>query len=233
MKRILGTVAALAGVLAFGTSSHAALITYDVSGATTVQTVSSFAPPPGYFTTPVSSGSSLTLNNDANGDSITGDYTIDSSTLNVNSVTNIGGGAIVITTAVVASFTGGAGTLSGSDILWSAPAAFIATGTLVCTGPQCGVIGLTAGATYPISVLNTIASADPVPNPVLGTWNLSADLSQILSSDPAVTGVFNAASPAGEGVPYSWYSFRSVPEPGSLALVLLGLGGLALRSRKA
>jgi hypothetical protein len=40
------------------------------------------------------------------------------------------------------------------------------------------------------------------------------------------------------GLPAQWYTFGStdlghLPEPGAFALVLLGIGGLALRSRKA
>src|SRR5258706_3111436 len=71
MNRILGTVVALAAVLAFGTVSHAAPITFNLAGST-LQTGSSLAPPPGYFTTPFSPGSSLTINPDTNGDGLTG-----------------------------------------------------------------------------------------------------------------------------------------------------------------
>ena len=57
MKRIIGTVVALAAVLAFGTVSSAAVIVFDVSGTGSVNTVSQFAPaPPGYFITPFCAG---------------------------------------------------------------------------------------------------------------------------------------------------------------------------------
>src|SRR5258706_4267994 len=92
MNRILGTVVALAAVLAFGTVSHAAPLTFDLTGSV-LQTGSSLAPPPGYFTTPFSPGSSLTINPDTNGDGIigqAGDVSLVGGTLVINGITNLG-----------------------------------------------------------------------------------------------------------------------------------------------
>jgi hypothetical protein len=232
MKRILGTVVAIAGVLAFSTLASAAPYSFNVSGSGAAVTVSTVATVPcgggtpgNCFTTPFSAGSSINLD-------ITGGVaTITSGTLEIDSVTNIFGGAIVVTTDVTATISGGLGTLSGDDILWTSPASYTTVGTFSCTG-SCGAAGLPTGGPFPISAL---FAANTSVNPVgLGTWDLDASLSNILGSTRAVTSFTTAT-----GIRASWLLFgpsdlgHIVPEPGSAALVLLGLGALALRARKA
>lgn len=242
MKRIMTTVVALAAVLGISTAANAVSYNYDISGAAgSVVTVSSFASTPctGYpvsafcFTNPLSAGSSLDLD-------ITGGVaTIINGTANIDTVTPLFGGIITITTDVVGTISGGTGTLVGDDILWTAPAAYSALGTLVCTdlglSTNCGTLGLVAGTIYPISVLNTLGNTSTVSALDLGIWDLSADLSTINGTTRAVTSTSNVAP----NLPAGWLylgadnGFYAAPEPGSLALVLLGLGGLALRARKA
>lgn len=234
MKRILATVAALVGVLAFGTPSHAALITYDLTGTSSVQTVSQFAPvPPGYFTTLFSAGSYMTINTDANGDLVEGDVSNFGGVFNIIGTTPLGALGSISTDVVVTAY-GGGGTLSGSQILWSTPVGLNSTGTFSCAGAICGIFGLTPGAPYPIAGLAALTGAVPV-NPVdFGTWTLAGDLSSILSSTNAVITLGGPTPPPGPGLPSQWYTFAGpqlVPEPGVLALMVLGLGALALRRR--
>ena len=233
MKRIIGTAVALAAVLAFGTVSSAAVIVFDVSGTGSVETVSQFAPnPPGFFITPFSAGSSVTVD-------ITGGVaTLTGSTLNIIGSTPLGAlGSI--NTNVVASVSGATGALVGSDILWSTPGAISATGTFDCTGAICGIFGLTQGTLYPIAGLAALTGATPLTSSPLGTWDLNASLDTILGSTRQVITLGGPNPPPGPGLPSQWYLFGSadlgfpVPEPGMLVLVALGLGALSLRTRKA
>ncbi len=242
MKRILGTVVAIAGVLALSSLASAAPITYDVSGQTRTYTVSSFATtacPSGLagncFTTSSLAGSSITLEYDANGDTYSGDVTITSGTLYFDNLTSIIGGTVNIHTLGSSSISGGLGTLTGDDIVWTQPAAFTTTGILECSGANCAALQLTPGVQYPIAVLNQLGNASGINPIVLGTWDLDAGLANILGSTLAVTNVSNVApGPATGALTFGPVSLgRTVPEPGSAALVLLGLGALALRSRKA
>jgi len=259
MKRILGTVAAFAAVLAFGTVSRAAILTFDVSGVGgggdtstgcgqtsggCLQTGSTLAPPPGWFTTGFATGSTVTINNDTNGNGIIGehgDVSFLTGSLHIAGTTNLGVYGTFISDVTVA-LSGGQGTqndtgaLGPDDIRWfsSVGTSTASAGTFGCTGAICGLLGITEGTVYDIAVYNAFVATQGVTavNPInLGWWHILGG--NIVASSMAVTGV-TATSPA------SWYLFGNanmgpapVPEPGTLALLLLGIGGLALRSRKA
>jgi hypothetical protein len=223
MKRILATVAALAGVLAFGSTSYAALITYDLTGTGTVTTVGTSV-----VTVPFSAGSYVTINDDANGDSITGDTALFGGVYQIDSTTVLSGGlGTIVTDVTVTAYAGGLGTLSGNQILWSTGVFHDATGFFTCTGPICGSLGLPTGVPIPIAYLGLSLGQIPQQPALYGTWTLAADLSSIVSSTNAVT-----AKNAG-GADVQWYNFAGVrvPEPSAIALMVLGLGALALRRR--
>jgi hypothetical protein len=232
MKRIIGTVVALAAVLAFGTVSSAAPIVFNVSGTGSVNTVSQFAPaPPGYFITPFSPGSSVTV------DITGGAATLTTGTLLINAVTPLGALGTIHTDVSVA-LSGATGALVGDDILWFTPVNAVASGTFDCTGAICGIFGLTQGTLYPIAGLSALTGATPVNPSNLGIWDLNASLDTILGSNRNVITLGGPNPPPGPGLPSQWYLFGSgdlgfVPEPGALVLVALGLGALSLRSRKA
>jgi hypothetical protein len=255
MKRILGTVVALAGVLGFSTISSAAIINFDISGTGSVDTVSQFAPsPPGFFTTPFNPGSTVQINTDRNGDSVTGDVALVSGTLNINATTPLGALGTIVTNVVV-SLAGGTGTLTGQTIMWdlTGPTYIVgANGVFHCTGAICGILQfpagfnppfppgpLTPGFDYPIAGLSLLTGAQNVNPIILGEWDLDAGLANILASSRATNSLGGPTPPPGPGLPGQWYLFgtgdlgHTIPEPGAFALVLLGISGLALRSRKA
>jgi hypothetical protein len=213
-------------------------MTFDLSGASTFNTASTLAPtPPGYFISPLSAGSNISINTDTNGNGILGeasDVSVTGGTLYLNSVTNLGAYGTFLS-SVTTHVSGGTGTLSGSNILWDAtPGTNFDTdpsSTFGCTGAICGLLGITEGVVYPISVYQAFTASQgvtPVNPAALGTWALTG--TGFAATGIAIVGV--VGTPPG---PAQWYLFAgsTVPEPGTFALVLLGLGGLALRSRKA
>ena len=250
MKRILGTVAAL-GVLGYSALAGAAQITFTLGTNATVNSVSSFAGdptlPPGstgvdpllgpYFIGPSTSGS-LTI--DITGNAVT----LVGGTLQFDLVTPLGSLGN-IESHVVATASGGVGTLSGDSILWDMSGApgtgtfWNATGTWTCHGVNlCNAFGLPADpTTLPIGTLGLFVGTTSVAPTLLGIWNLDPTHTSILGTTRNTIAI-NSPDSGNPGQIAQWYSFGGsdlghLPEPGSFALVLLGLGGLALRGRKA
>jgi len=264
MKRILGMVVATAAVLAYSSAASAALVTFDVSGVTGTWSRSGDAnaavPGPPNFGGPcgatglgsTTSGSSLNCFRYAfeAGSSVTVDITgsavtMVGGTLNVHAITPIVFGTIVLETLGsttiygATAFTPAAiGTLTGDSILWSTNANVSSTGTITCTGPNCGLISLPPGFPVPLQpTLAGLTNTTPVTALLLGQWDLNALHTAITASTTAVTAWSNVAEDGNRR--QAAFTFGPtllglpVPEPGAAALVLLGLGALAVRSRKA
>jgi hypothetical protein len=197
--------------------------------------------------------SSITINTDLNGDGIEGqpnDVGMVGGTLFFDLFTTIGALGD-LETHTHTTISGGVGTLVGDQILWDVSGApgtgtFYATdGTWRCVGEGlCVAIGLppgtTVGPNLPIASLQGVTGTVTVAPTLLGMWQLNAAHDTILGSQDNTiqNGGSSVSPPLYPGLPAQWYVFGSqdlghIPEPGAFALILLGIGGIALRSRKA
>src|SRR5215475_8935184 len=202
MKRILGTVVALAAVLAFGTTARAAIVVFNVSTTGAVYSVSSFGTVPcganNCFVNPFAAGSSVSLDITGGAVSLTG------GTLNVIGTNLLGAvGSIDVNTST--TLTGGTGALSGTNILWSSGTTTATTGTFTLHGAICGIVGAPCDVPLPIANLAAITGTTPVSPVILFTWSLNATLDSILGSTPAVISLGGASPPPGQGLPAQWY----------------------------
>jgi hypothetical protein len=265
MKRILGMVVAVAGVLAFSSAAMAAPVVFDLTGVTGQYSRSSdiFAADPiysggpcptsmvaeipnpgGCFHFAYGAGSSVSVDIDGT------DVMFLGATINVHAVAVVASGTIVLTTDYVSTLTnaGGGGVLDGDTILWNTGAADgSVVGTLTCTtlappfpgdnppgsGSNCGLVGLPPGVTVPAyPALYSITNSTPVHPLDLGWWVLNGAHDSIIKSalvQGTTTNNVDEPNPTSSAFTFA----NSVPEPSAAALVLLGLGALALRSRKA
>jgi hypothetical protein len=206
-----------------------------------------------FFIGKASLGSSMSINTDTNGNGILGetnDVSITGGTLLFDLTTPIGALGSIESHSV-ATATGGVGTLSGDSILWDMSGApgtgtfWNVTGTWTCHGAGlCGLIGIPDGSTFPLVgpplPLNAVTGTVGVAPTLMGIWTLDPTHTTITGStwNTIQNGGPTVSAPLLVGLPAQWYTFGStdlghLPEPGAFALVLLGIGGLALRSRKA
>jgi len=247
VKRILGMVVATATLLAFSSLATAALVHIDTSGAGTSNSRSGDAATTGpcplgmsnqCFIYPFATGSSVDL--DITGSAVT----LISAATHIVAFAPLVFGTINLSTDSVGTITGATGTLVGNDIVWTTAAASTVVGTLICNGPNCGLLSMTEAFVYPIQLLNVLANSTSVNPIVLGTWSLNAAHTAIVASSVAIGAISNAPQsipPAddlrGQGTVWGATSlgnpapYALLPEPASATLVLLGLGALALRKR--
>jgi len=266
MKRILGMVVAIAGLLAFSSAANAALVTFDISsGQSWSRSGDANAGDPFYngglcppgiaegvvntcFRYNYSPASYVTL--DIVGSSVTvmggvGEI--------INASANVQFGTIILTTTGISTFAGplttgtpgATGTLVGDSILWDTPMNYTSTGTITCTGINCGLISFPPGVPLPLDpYLYLVTNSTPNYALVLGEWLLDPTHTQILASSNAISRWSNVAESGNRRQGFStfgatslgnpeWFNGAPVPEPASGVLVLLGLGALALRARKA
>ena len=111
-----------------------------------------------------------------------------------------------------------------------------ATGTLTCTGAICDKLGQTPGVPFDLSLAYFLGGSTPTPSAPFGVWHFNADLSQLNGSADIVEAVFSDVSPFGPAGTEQYFADlrgAQVPEPGTAALILLGLVALAPRARKA
>jgi hypothetical protein len=161
-------------------------------------------------------------------------------TLIVDAVTPVATYAITLTTGglTLSLAAGATGTLTGDNILWAAPVNLNMTaGTINCAGANCSLFSH-PGVPIPFEPwYGLVTNTTGVTALNLGQWNLDPLHTSIIASSNAIARWANL-----EDLPdrrYNALTFAAtslgnpVPEPSSIALVLLGLGALALRSRKA
>lgn len=213
-------------LLLFASTARAALVTLDVSGSSSINTASTFASdpslPPGstgldplygpYFVSYFSSGSSITIETDRNGNGLAHDWLLVGGTLNVDMTMPLGAlGSIVVHETI--SLSGGEATQSGDLVFWShyALTQWSAAGTWQCFGAGiCGIVGVPDGSSLPIATLNQVAGVANYDPMYLGLWQLDPTHSTVLASTQAANQVWGpgVSPPVGvPGQPAQWFQF--------------------------